>query len=232
MSDSRVLLLDIETSPLLVTAWRLFNKAPLGYENIVKESYIILACWQWLGEKSVQSAVSPRVWDDKPVVNALKRVLAEADAVVAHNGKKFDLPIIRARALKHGHIIQPNFVEIDTLQLARRGFRFNSNRLDYLGEFLGVGRKKRTEYNLWLKVIDGDQDALEEMRSYCEQDVRLLGRVFERLRPYLPPATCRQLFGKIKCGRCGSRHLVRRGKRVDYTQYQCQECGGYRSEPD
>ncbi len=37
---------------------------------------------------------------------------------------------------------------MDTLQWAKRRFLFNSNRLDYLGAFLGLGRKLGSTFKL------------------------------------------------------------------------------------
>jgi hypothetical protein len=75
---------------------------------------------------------------------------------------------------------------LDTLLLARRNFRLASNRLDYLGEVLGVGRKHPTGgFDLWRRCYQGDEKALAKMLRYNRQDVVLLGKVLERMLPYL-----------------------------------------------
>jgi len=227
---SRILLLDLETSHNLILAFQLFNKQPLPHSAILKERYIIMAGWQWYGEQAVHTAVARRPWHDKAVIKEVIRQVRQADAVVAHNGKRFDFPYLRTRAIREGLSVPP-LLEIDTLQLARSRFRFNNNRLDYLGQYLGLGRKQHTNADLWHQVVVGDKDALAEMEAYLKQDVRLLGKVFAALYPYLSPSICRQLFGKVKCRTCGSRHLQKRGKQVARDRYQCQECGTWTSQP-
>jgi hypothetical protein len=218
---------------MLVTSWQLWEPR-LDHENIVKESGLICAAWKWLGEKEVRAAwIDPeRPDDDRALIGELYDVLSAADVLVAHNGDEFDLVKFRARAIFHGLPPIPPIPTIDTLKIARKEFKFNSNRLDYLGNFLGIGRKIPTSFKLWLKVMAGDPDALETMVRYNKQDVRLLERVYLTLRPYIKNHPNENLFGEVECcPTCGSKHFTRRGFKAQRTtrrqQYQCSKCGAW-----
>ena len=51
---------------------------------------------------------------------------------------------------------------------------FTSNRLDYLAEFLGVGRKIEADYGMLMNTMQGDAVTLKKMVKYNKQYVVLL----------------------------------------------------------
>ena len=231
----RILLWDVETSPLVVTTWGLF-KPHLSHDNIQQESLVICAAWKWLGQEEVGSVgVNPaRPKNDRRVITTLHRVLQEADVLVAHNGDKFDLRKFNARAIYYGMDPLRDIPTIDTLKVARRVASFNSNRLDYLGKFLcGVGKIK-TDYDLWLRVMDGDQVALDQMMEYNRGDIIVLEKVYNRLRPYMKKHPNASLYREEHCcPTCGSTNLQKRGFKFQQTTrreaYQCKDCGAWSS---
>ena len=158
-------------------------------------------------------------------------MLMDADVLVHHNGNKFDIKYVETRMLFHGLPPLPPIPMIDTCQVAKTRFLLNSNKLDYLGAFLGVGRKKPTTPGLWLRVLQGDKDAVTEMVRYNKQDVALLERVFLKLQPFVPNHINRQMFGTLGCPRCGSTHAQSRGthKAISrtYRRFQCMTCAGW-----
>ncbi len=96
-------------------------------------------------------------WDskqcDKKLLQDFIKVANEADELIGHNGDKFDLAWIRTRCLFHRIEMFPTYNTIDTLKIARSKFRFNSNRLDYIGKFLGLGQKNHTNFDLWKDIM-------------------------------------------------------------------------------
>ena len=110
------------------------------------------------------------------------KVANEADEMVGHNGDKFDLTWIRTRCLFHGIEMFPKYATIDTLKQARSKFKFNSNRLDYIASFLGIGKKIETKFGLWKSILlDKDKEAMKLMIEYCKGDVKLLEEVFLKM---------------------------------------------------
>ena len=238
MADPRILLYDIETTHNIVAQFDPKDQYT-PHQNILQERYIVTAAWMWLGEKTVHSVsvlddlklYRKEPHNDKHVVETLHKVLSEADVVVGHNSDQFDNKFVKTRALVHGLHPLPPFISIDTYKVAKSQFRFNANRLDYLGKLLGFGGKKHTPPGLWIDVLKGDERAIITMADYNKRDVTLLRDVFNVLRPHIPSHVNRELFGGTGCPRCGSKKTQKRGTHKaitkTYQRFQCMECGGW-----
>lgn len=185
-TNKRKLFFDIEVSPDLVFSWGIGRKINLSPENIVVERAIICICYKWEGQDEVHY-LHWNNGDDKELLLRFSDVMDSADILIGHNSKQFDTKWIRTRCLFHRIPISPKFNEIDTLTNSRSGFRFNSNRLDYIGKFLGVGEKTSTGYDLWKNIVlHNDEESLRQMIEYCANDVILLEKVYNELKPYVP----------------------------------------------
>lgn len=230
------LFFDIETSPNIGLFWTAGYKQTISHENIIKERAIICICYKWAGEDKVYSLTWDENQNDKKLLEQFIEILNEASEIIGHNGDRFDLPWIRTRCLYHRIPIFPNYTTLDTLKNSRSRFRFNSNKLDYIASFLGLGKKIHTGYDLWKKIVlDKDKQALEQMVEYCKNDVVLLEKVYNELSPYIPAKTHHgvALGGeKHSCPECGSLDMKFSQKR--YTalgapriQLQCRSCYKY-----
>ena len=206
----RRLFLDIETSPNEGYFWQPGRKVSIDYRAIKKERAIICVCYKWADHKEVQALTWTR-GDDAPMLRKLAKVLEQADEIVTHNGDHFDLPHIRTRCLFHGIGIMHGFNSADTLKVARYRYRFNSNRLDYLAKFLGVGGKLQNPPDLWDRVVSGDRQALAEMVEYCKHDVRILEGVHGKLMTFHNAHTHIGVAtggDRLTCPHCGSLRTV------------------------
>ncbi len=182
----RVLFYDLETSPNLVFSWRVGRDIQLGPENIVEERRIICVSYKWQGEDEIKS-ISWDKGDDKKLVEKFAAIINSADIVIGQNNKRFDDKWIRTRAIYHGIPISAKFNSVDTLQMAKSGFLFNSNKLDYLNKFLGGKGKLETGFDLWKRILlDNDKEALSKMVTYCENDIKILEDVYNKLQKYSP----------------------------------------------
>ena len=226
---------DIEVSPNIVLAWSTGYKLNISYENILQERAIICICWKWEGNPKVHS-LSWDKGDDEAMLRKFVKVVEQADEVIGHNSDRFDTKWLRTRCAFHGIPLTALIKGVDTLKMSRGSFKFNSNRLDYVGKFLGCGGKLETAVNdwgLWRRVIKGDQKALTLMLQYCRRDVELLEQVYHKLADYAPVKThVAMLTGgtKADCPQCGSSNCQRRGYRVTAggTRSQimsCNKCG-------
>lgn len=232
---------DIEVSANVGLFWQSGFKITIGTENIIKERAIICICYKWEEDKDVYYLHWDKKQCDKKLLEDFIKVANEADELVGHNGDKFDLPWIRTRCLLHRIQMFPNYTTIDTLKIARSKFRFNSNRLDYIGKFLGLGQKIHTDFDLWKNImLHNDKEALNKMIDYCIQDVCLLEKVHKELNNHIPAKThYGVIFGQDRgsCPECGSDQLVKNLKRVMASglvkiQYKCQICGKFHSKTD
>ncbi len=244
MKETRkILLFDLETSHDLIAKFGLYPEYT-NPENIIKGASIICAAWKWLDEKTIHSANvadHPNNFakdrnNDRNVVLELKKAIEQADVLIAHNGDKFDVKWFNTRCLYHGIPEVDEPFTIDTLKIAKRYYRFSSNRLDYLGKYLGVGRKIKTHNHWWLAIVDTSvaaKDAIKlakKMEAYNKMDVMLLERVFKKLRHRckLPNYNLFVDTPICLCPNCGSDHVQRGGTRVRSTgkfqRFHCQNC--------
>ncbi|MGH3442004.1 MAG: ribonuclease H-like domain-containing protein [Nitriliruptorales bacterium] len=233
-----MLLLDIETSPILAYIWHPAE----GYvnpERIIHESYHI--CWaaKWEGERKIihSDVLTPSeavAREDGRIVASLAELVREADAVVAHNGDRFDVPKLNSRLLLAGAEPLGSVRKIDTLKLAKRNFRLASNRLDYVARMLGVGRKIDTSFDDWEAAYRGGEKALRKLDRYCRGDVRILERVYKAMKPYvsqLPRLVDGVSVDDPRCPFCGQDSLQRRGfyrtNASTFRKFHCQnsDCG-------
>lgn len=238
----KILFWDIETAPMVVATWGLYNQN-IGYDAILQDWYMICAAWEWEHKKGIEttSLIDDKErfrqshTDDEHVVRTMYNVLNDADVLVGHNGDNFDLKKFNARALNYGLAPLPPIATVDTLKVARQHFKISSNRLDYLGSFLGVGNKVSTPKGLWLRALDGDKQAIKTMVKYNKGDIRLLKAVYFKLLPYMRTHPNRNLFTEDDnpvCPKCGSQNLTMQGTRIatrlgKRQQWQCSDCGGW-----
>ena len=112
-------------------------------------------------------------------------VLADTDLLIHHNGDKFDLKKLRARAMFHRMPPLTPVTTLDTLKVSRRLYGFMSHRLGYIAHHLGLNPKSDTSDGLWMRVLQGDKKALKEMVEYNKQDVLVLRDVYNIFRPHI-----------------------------------------------
>lgn len=235
------LFFDIETSPNIGLFWEAGYKKNIDYSNIIQERAIICICYKWEDEKEVHSLNWDSKQNDKAMLEKFINVANVATELVGHNGDKFDLAWIRTRCLFHSISMFPTYTTIDTLKIARSKFKFNSNRLNYIADFLGIGQKIKTEFNLWKNILlHKDKKAMEDMIKYCKKDVILLEKVFKALNTHIESKShYGVLFGQYKgtCPECGSDDLAGAGRRTTASgvvklRYQCKNCNKYHQKTD
>src|SRR3990167_1796147 len=180
----KILLLDIETSPNTVHVWGLF-KQYVGINQIIDSSYVL--CWaaKWYGKNEVYF---DSIYTSKPkmMLKRIHKMLDEADAVVSYNGAKFDIPTLNKEFLLYGMLPPSPIKQIDLLRTARSQFRFPSNKLDYIAQALGLGKKTtHTGHQLWIDCMNKDPTAWAIMEEYNINDVFLLEQVYDKLKPWI-----------------------------------------------
>ena len=233
------LFFDIETSPNIGLFFTAGYKLNIGYDSIIKERAIICICYKWEDDKEVNYLNWDSKQCDKKMLQKFVQVANEADELVGHNGDKFDLAWIRTRCLFHRIPMFPTYTTIDTLKVSRSKFKFNSNKLDYIANYLGVGKKIKTDYGLWKDILlKNDKVAMSKMIKYCQQDVKILEKVFKELNIHLQSKThFGVVFGQDResCPECGSDELIISKHRYTASgllkaQYQCKTCHKFHSK--
>jgi len=179
------LFFDIETGYHLVRMWRIGKVGYVSPEQIKEHKQIFCICYKWQGDDTVH-CLDYRM-GEKEMLKQFIRIMGEAHECIAHNSDKFDVKEIRTRAIYHGLLMFPEYRTLDTLKKSRHYFNFASNKLDYIGKYLGVGGKKEHEgLDMWIKVQENkDDQALDAMIEYCKRDVILLEDTFAVMSPFI-----------------------------------------------
>jgi DNA polymerase elongation subunit (family B) len=227
----KILLLDIETSPNLAYVWGIWEQN-VNVNHMVSSSTTL--CWaaKWLGDKKVMFD-SVHQSSEKQMLKGIHKLLEEADVVVHYNGKKFDVPTLNKEFLLNGMKPPAPYKQIDMLQQSRGAFRFQSNKLDYVAQQLGLGKKTKHEgFQLWVKCMAGDSASWKKMKSYNMNDVVLLEKVYQRMLPWISGHPNHGAYGSgAVCTNCGGESLQKRGIAVTtkgkYPRLQCTDCGAW-----
>lgn len=241
-NNLKVLFFDIETTPLSAAVWGRYEQNAVWVDD---EWYMLNFAAKWGHEKKIMRY---SIWDyprynkepsnDIEVVKELHRLVDEADILVAHNGDRFDVKKMNTRFITHGLTPPSPYKTVDTLKVARGKFAFSSNKLDDLGDFLGVGRKVDTgsSAKLWKCTMAGDSKCQKLMDKYVKQDVTLLESVYNKLISWATGVNTHDSDRPDACRRCGSTDFQSRGLTpptvtgIRYQRYQCKSCGGWCQE--
>ena len=225
----KIILLDIETAPTTAYVWGLYQQN-VNTSHIIQSGYIL--CWaaKWLDSDELMFDSLSKSGHEK-MLERMHKLLNQADAVVHYNGLKFDIPTLNKEFVKCGMKPPSPYKNIDLYQAVKRIFRFESNKLDYVAESLGLGNKvQHRGFELWIDCMRGDKEAFREMEDYNRQDVVLLEKLYKHVLPWLNNHPNKAIHDDAKCcPNCGSTRYQRRGRTItkaqSYKRYQCQSCG-------
>lgn len=234
--EYKIAFFDIETSPNIGYTWGKYEQNVIEFQ---REWHLLSFAVKWSGLNKVEVYGLPDFpgydkdkSNDRLLTQKLWDMMNEADLIVAHNGDKFDCRKANTRFLAHGLTPPAPYKTVDTLKLARKYFALNSNKLNDIAEFLGIGQKIETRFELWLKCMDGDPKAWAKMKKYNSMDVVLLEKVYDKFRPWHvthPNITIKQIDMEPTCPACGSKDVQKRGFNymIAYKsqRYQCKACG-------
>lgn len=241
MQKPKRLFFDIETSFCIGWFWRPGRNQTVTASQIIEHAEIICICYKWEGDRTAKWLTWDKNQSDKAMLREFLNVLKEADEIIGHNGDKFDLAWIRTRCAFHRLPMFPNYRTLDTLKVSRSKFRFPSNRLNDIAEYLGIGVKKPTTEGLWKKVkFEKCEKSLKYMVTYCKHDVVLLEKVYEVLSLHTEPKVHHGvLMGEDRgsCPHCGSLNLHKKRYRTTATgmlraDYECNDCKKYHSKTE
>lgn len=228
MDKPKVLIWDLETAGV----------------NSFKADLSTITCfgYKWLGEKETHCLTVDQFagwWNyginDKPLVEEALKIMNQADMMVAHFGDKFDRRFFQGRVVIHGLTPPPPVKQRDTWRIAKTAFALSSNRLDALAMALDLKQRKhqksRDEWpGWWLKAMAGCKKAIHDKAEYCKQDVRVLEKIYLRIRAYdnlNHPRLYSKLLHPLTCGMCGGRQTYRGGYafvgKNKYRRMQCTE---------
>lgn len=240
----KILVGDIETFPALSYHFNFWNNN-VNDDFIREDTSLMSTAFKWLEQDDAfyvsQRGKGKNIRDDKQQLLKVRRILHEADFIVAHNGKKFDMRKLRGyMALRGLPPFEPVKV-IDTYQLNKQAFGFDKQSLKWTSSRLSntpkLDHAAFPGSKLWVGCLEDDPAAWLENFEYNFTDVISLEQKYLRLRgwyerhPNLGP-----YFNNPKeahcCPNCGSFDVKvsKRNRMTDlgiYHQYVCNHCGKY-----
>lgn len=238
MKGPKILLLDIETAPIIGYVWGLWDNN-VALNQIKSDWYIISWAAKWYGSKEIiqmDQRGSKDIENDHKLCKHMWKLLDEADIVVTQNGKSFDIKKLNSRFVIHGMKPPSSFKQIDTYRLAKKHFGFTSNKLEYMTNKLCKKYRKMTHrvysgFELWKECLAGNQKAWKEMAKYNKLDVLSLEELYEKLIPWDNSINFNVYnpSGSDTVCSCGSTNFVRNGfcytSSGRYQRYECKKCG-------
>jgi uncharacterized protein YprB with RNaseH-like and TPR domain len=182
----KTLFLDIETTPMQVYAWGLWDQN-ISIDQIIKSTEMLCFGARWSDSKKV---IFKSVHHDgkKAMLEELHKLMDEADVLVGWNSAAFDHKHINREFLENQMVPPAPTKDLDLMSVTKSNFLFPSNKLDYVAQKLGVGAKvKHSGFKLWIDCMADDKKAWKQMKEYQIQDVNLLVDLYDILLPWLVP---------------------------------------------
>ena len=233
----KVLYYDIETS--LAKSYH-FNywKTNIGVKQMIEASHMLSHAWCWGEDGEVFSSILTQkealTKDDERIVLEAWSLFDQADIIVAHNGKRFDVNKCNGYFLKYGLPKPSPFKVIDTLEIAKKNFNLPFKSLEYLAKFLDVELKLDAGgIDTWIGCEHGDQDALDTMEHYNRGDIITLREIHKRLKGWDNNGVNIALYNDqhdAVCTHCGSEDVSVLSDKFAYTPqrkyqvYRCNSC--------
>jgi len=234
----RIIIYDIEVSPIL--SWTYPPNYETRVQKIERGWHLMSFAYKELGKKKIHVHALPdynlyeyEPYNDKALLQDLRKMLDDADLVIGHNSDKFDNKKANARFVYHD-IAEPSpYEKADTLKIARSNFKFDSNRLDDLAQYLGIGTKQGNHGDLWHACLHRDEKAWRKMKAYNKQDVHLTEQVYLKLRSWHKSHPNMSKYRKneedVICPTCSSTNYWKRGYLGVASRwkqrYECTDCG-------
>jgi DNA polymerase elongation subunit (family B) len=225
----RLLTIDIETRPIEARVWGLRDQN-IGINQITDPGGMLCFAAKFLGERGMHFHAA---WDggERRMLRAASALLDEADGVIGWNSQRFDTRWINGQLARFDQPRPSPYTHIDVMRSARKFLYLPSYKLDFVAQYLGIGKKVTTGgFDLWADVMAGCPKAQALMRRYNIADTKLTEAVFERLRGkgWIHGLPNYAGEGGHVCPHCGSERLQARGfqssKTRRYQRWQCRDC--------
>jgi len=242
----KVLIIDIETAPLLAYVWGLWDNN-VALNQIKSDWYILSYAAKWLHDPSNKVIYNDQrgkknIEDDSSLLKEIWKLMDEADVLLTQNGKKFDVRKINARLIQHKLPPPSSFRQIDTMVIAKKVFGFTSNKLEYMTHKLNVQNKKLKHaqfggFELWKECLAGNKAAWDEMKEYNIMDILSLEELYHTLKPWDKTINF-NVFNDDEenlCS-CGSNEFTKKGfvytNSGKYHRYICDVCGAEQTDKE
>lgn len=231
----RILFYDVEITLAKSYHFGQF-KQYLGVKQQIQEGHLLSHAWAWNDGDVIGSILTREEvlnHDPERLVLEAWALFDNADIIVAHYGKKFDIPKMNGYFLKYGLQPPSPYKVVDTKEISSKKFLLPFNSLEYLAKALGVQQKiDNSGIQLWIDCDHGKQEALDEMLAYNIGDVEALRDVYYRLITWDNNGVNMALYSDhgALCTHCGSDDITSLDGKYAYTAnrkyslFRCNSC--------
>jgi hypothetical protein len=232
-ASPRVAVCDIETLPLILMGWQLWDQN-FGIEQVISDGCMLSWAGKFLNESEmyfdILTSDEAKNRDTSRITKSIWEFLSKANFVIGHNFSQFDSRYINTEFLKHG--LPPlKFTIVDTLTVAKQNFRFSSNKMKYINDQLKIRNKvDNSGFVLWRACSEGNQESLNTMLEYNIGDIGATEELFYKIRPYVRNFNV-ALYNEIdeeQCPVCGSINLKEEGfyytSAGKWQSVRCEDC--------
>lgn len=242
-----ILYWDLESSLMGTLTFGLWNQNISG-NRITKHSHLLSNSWAFNDEPPQGVRLSPEdvaEGNDLLVVVDTIRAIEKSDLIISFNGKKFDVPLLKTRALLHGLPPIKFPPHLDLMQEAKRNFRFPSNSMQNMSLYLGEHGKLATSgRNLWERCYhyqnyDDCNDALAQMLEYGLRDIDATRDLHKRMQGWFKSPVNIGLITKeingvntkdnhdLLCPHCSSKDVDKIGSKAytSVSSFNIYRCG-------
>lgn len=242
MKQPKIVLLDLETCPVPEEVFKRLPSIGMWNGRTFKAELHTILSFGYKIEGVHDKAVCVNAWefgdsmDDAALVSFIYETLKDADQIVGHNSKQFDLKVINTRLLHYGMPpLAKDIKHVDT-KISAKKLSLYSNSLANVAKFFGVQDKMTftNKWDMWVRFAFGKETDKDRkvMDEYCKADVDVLHAIYEKLMPFHGNNMVnRNQFsdGRGVCPSCGStrlqKHGTKRTKTKEYQRLLCQDCG-------
>lgn len=226
MSNPVIGFWDTEWSPAVSYTWTGRPKY-LPNEMLVEDPRLLCFGVKIKGKRT--KVVDERI-GRKEMLIELRDWLASIDMLVSYNGISFDTPKVNSEFMREGITPPPPRKEIDLYQVIRKNAKFYSGKLGFVADrIVGDTKVDTGGFDLWRRVLAGEESAWRKFRQYQKTDVDLLEKMFDELLPWIKMPHPVSDHEGLVCRNCGGGDLQSRGVartlNGEYQRYQCNSCG-------
>lgn len=234
----KVLLLDIETMPMEVYTWGIWEQN-IGLNMIIADWSLASFAGKWLDSDEMiyfDQRKKRNFRDDKEITEKVWELIDQAGVIITKNGKRFDERKLNEKFMQHGLTPPSKPKHIDVEVMFKRVTRLTSNKQEWLTQkfnkqFQKLKHDKFPGFELWSQCMKGNQDAWEEMEKYNKHDVLSMQELYLFIRPWgnHPDLNVYSDSHDNECS-CGSKEFKKHSKPAvtatgRFDRYICKKCG-------
>lgn len=245
ISPVKMLIYDIEVSPLLAWTYNRYNTNVLKVEQ--EQQLLSFAYLELIidGKKTILDGDLNNVkcitlndvgFSQEKLTEKAWELFNNNQVIIGYNNKAFDDKMIYRYFMKYGLPVPTPIKQLDLFKEWKKIGKLSSNGLNAVNRYINHdGKTEITVEDVWYRCIRcRDKEAFEQLREYNKQDVVLTYNLMKSILPFMKnyPNLSLLLNHPLACPKCGH---INDFEEADYyytnvgryNQYRCKKCNSY-----